>query len=87
MPRTAISTAQKKYKARSDNIRGLITGEMDRFGYDNTSIAAKSLINVNTVRIKKSSDVLKFTMDEMYRLADALHMKILFVREEGPDET
>ena len=85
MPKAALSPAQKKYKARSDNIRGLIAGEMKRFGHTNNSIASKSLINVNTFKHKKD-DVMSFRLDEFYRLADALHIKILIIREEGPDE-
>lgn len=86
MPKSALSPAQKKYKARSDNIRGLIVGEMERFGHTNDSIASKSLININTFKHKKN-DVMSFKLDEFYRLADALHIKILIIREEGPDET
>lgn len=85
MPRVSISNSQKKTKDREANIRGLIAGEMERFGYSNKTISEKAGININTFNAKKRN-IMSLTLAEAFPLMDALHIKILFEREVGPDE-
>ena len=85
MPRVSMSKDQKKKKDRTDNIKGLIADGMARYGYTNESLANKILMSVGTFRNKKGNPG-TFTLDEWYRLGDALHWKMPIIREVGPDE-
>ena len=85
MPRVSMSKDQKKKKDRTDNIKGLIADGMARYGYTNESLANKILMSVGTFR-NKTGNPGTFTLDEWYRLGDALHWKMPIIREMGPDE-
>ena len=85
MPKVSLSKNQQKTKERADNIRGLIAGEMERFGYSNKTISDKAGININTFNAKKRN-IMSLTLAEAFPLMDALHIKILFERKAGPDE-
>lgn len=85
MPRVSISKSQKKTKDRESNIKGLIADGMARYGYTNETLANKILMNVGTFRNRKTHPG-TFTLDEWFRLSDALHWKMPIIRESGPDE-
>ena len=85
MPRVSLNSAQKKAKDREANLKGLIVGEMARYGYTNESLANKILMPVGTFKNKKTHPG-SFTIDEWFRLGDALHWRMPVIREVGPDE-
>ena len=85
MPKVSLSKSQQKTKDRISNFRGLIEGEMARYGYTNETLASKILMPLGTFKNKKL-DPGTFTVDQWYRLGDALHWKMPVIREAGPDE-
>ena len=81
MGRSVISVPKRQ--ERNSFISGMIAGEMRRMGKENDEMARKSGMVERTFR-NKIDNPEAFTLKELYDVADALEIKIVFVRKQQP---
>ena len=81
MPKPVVSIPKRK--ERKSFISSVITGEMERYGKSEKEMSMIADVSSRTfqTRIK---DPETFTVGELYRVMDALDVKILFVRKQQP---
>lgn len=81
MPKPIVSIPKRK--ERKSFISSVITGEMERYGKSEKEMSMIADVSSRTfqTRIK---DPETFTVGELYRVMDALDVKILFVRKQQP---
>lgn len=81
MPKPIVSIPKKK--ERKSFISSVITGEMKRYGKSNQEMSLIADVSSRTFQTR-IEDPETFTLGELYRVMDALDVKILFVRKQQP---
>lgn len=81
MPKPIVSIPKRK--ERKSFISSVITGEMERYGKSEKEMSMIADVSSRTfqTRIK---DPETFTVGELYRVMDALDVKIIFARKQQP---
>lgn len=81
MPKPIVSIPKRK--EHKSFISSVITGEMERYGKSEKEMSMIADVSSRTfqTRIK---DPETFTVGELYRVMDALDVKIIFARKQQP---
>lgn len=81
MPKPIVSIPKRK--ERKSFISSVITGEMERYGKSEQEMSMIADVSSRTFQTRMK-DPETFTVGELYRVMDALDVKILFVRKQQP---